>query len=223
MTLFDRNNQDSHIAVNDELHQAEARGTPVGSGGGKRGGEWARRLRGRGSTIAIQNADEQALPIESGYLETHPTSIPHGGRGRDPGGWPKVIPVGVPPSVSGEPRREAVPKEYRIPAIPGNFSSYIAVLGGATGELLAEPISFPARTIQIDNYTSCFIYVYGAERYIPPATIGWQFVLGRGVTTIRCTGAAPPNFAQPAFTAGGVFYVFCFEAALSPNSVGGAA
>jgi hypothetical protein len=50
--------------------------------------------------------------------------------------------------------------------------------------------------------------------------MGWQFILGRGVTTIRVTGAAPPNFVQPAFTAGGVFYVFAYEAGMAQIGVG---
>ena len=122
----------------------------------------------------------------------------------------------------GEAHRQQVPKELRIPQIPGNYASWVAVPGAAAGEVLGEPISFPARTIQIDNYTSCFLYVYGPERYIPPATMGWQFLLGRGITTIRVVAAAPPTFVQPAFTAGGVFYVFAFEAGLAQIGVGAA-
>jgi hypothetical protein len=232
---FDRNNRshlfdpggDQQIAVNDEQGQALARGSQVGdasmSARIKTALSKGARNKGHGTTMSLDNADAVNLPIGTAFLETGPSSVPFGARGRDPGGWPKVIPVGVPPAVSGEPRRTQVPKELRIPAIPGNFSSWVAVPGGSTGELLAEPVSFPARTLQIDNYTSSFIYVYGAERYIPPLTLGWQFVLGRGVTTIRCTGAAPPNVVQPAFVAGGVFYVFAFEAALSPNAIGGPA
>lgn len=220
--LFDPQSEDTEIAVNDEQGQALARGAQVGSG-------WLRvknarsknaRNRGHGTLMSVDNAEGVSLPGNSAWLDTGPSPVPYGARGRDPGGWPKVIPVGVPPAVAGEPHRMQVPKELRIPQIPGNFSSYIAVPGGATGELLAEPISFPARTIQIDNYTTCFIYVSGVERFIPPATMGWQFLLGRGVTTIRCTGAAPPNFVQPAFTAGGVFYVFCYEAPLAQIGVG---
>ena len=234
MPLFDRNNRghlfdpggDQEIAVNDEQGQALARGSQVGdasmSARIKTALSKGARNRGHGTTMSLDNADAVNLPISTAYLTQGPADVPYGARGRDPGGWPKVIPVGVPPAVFGEARRQQVPKELRIPQIPGNFSSYINVPGGAAGELLAEPISFVARTIQIDNYTSCFLYVYGAERFIPPATMGWQFLLGRGVTTIRVTGAAPPTFTQPAFTAGGTFYVFCFEAPLAQIGVGAA-
>jgi hypothetical protein len=215
MALFDRRSQITKIAVNDEQEQAIARGSEVGSGGGKRGGEFAKKLRGRRSEIAVLNAGEQNLPIDTAWVETKPTTIPYGARGRNPGGWPEVIPVGVPPAVAGEPHRLQVPKELRIPAIPGNFASFVAVPGAAAGDLLQEPIGFPCRTLQIDNYTSCFIYVNGVERFIPPLTMGWQFVVGRGFTTIYCRGLAPGLVAQPAFTAGGVFYVFCFEAAIA--------
>src|ERR1700681_3779701 len=167
MPLFDRNNRghlfdpggDQQIAVNDEQGQALARGAQVGGAGlsnriknaMSKGG----RSRGHGTTMSIDNAEAVNLPMNTAFLDTGPSDVPYGARGRDPGGWPKVIPVGVPPAVSGEPRRMQVPKELRIPQIPGNFSSWVAVPGGATGELLAEPVSFPARTIQIDNYTSC--------------------------------------------------------------------
>jgi hypothetical protein len=222
MALFDRRSQTTMIAVNDEQAQAIARGTEVGSGGGKKGGEFARKLRGRRSEIAVENAGEVNLPMNTAWLDTGPTTIPYGARGRNPGGWPEVIPVGVPPAVAGEPHRLAVPKELRIPQIPGNFANFVAVPGGAAGDLLQEPISFPARTIQIDNYTSCFIYVNGVERFIPPLTMGWQFVLGRGITTIYCRGLAPGLITQPAFTAGGVFYVFAYEAALVSTTSGSA-
>jgi hypothetical protein len=226
MPLFDRQSKVRQIPVNDDLSQALARGEQVGSGGGKGGGEWSRKLR-RGpagpSQIAVLNSEERALPIETSELVTAPTSIPYGARGRDPGGWPKVIPVGLPEAIAGEAHRLQVPKELRIPQIPGNFSSWVAVSGAVTSGgtvVLEEPISFPARTLQIDNYTSIFLYLDGAERYIPPATMGWQFLLGRGITTVRVRAIAPPNFVQPAFTAGGVFYVFAFEAALAQIGTG---
>lgn len=225
MPLFDRRSSVRDIPVNDDLGQALARGEQVGSGGGKQGGEWAKKLRrgpGGASQISVQNAQEQALPIDTAFLETKPTTIPYGARGRNPGGWPEVIPVGLPPAVAGEAHRIQIPKELRIPQIPGNYASFVAVAGGATGQLLEEPTSFPVRTIQIDNYTSCFIYVQACDRYIPPLTMGWQFVLGRGVSQVRVVGASPPGIAQPAFTAGGVFYVFCFEAALTPGTPGAA-
>jgi hypothetical protein len=234
MPLFDRNKPshlfdpggDQEIAENDEQGQALARGSPIGGAGLSNRIKNARsrgaRNRGHGTTMSLDNAEGQNLPGNSAWLDTGPSSVPYGARGRDPGGFPKVIPVGVPPAVAGAPHFMGVPKELRIPQIPGNYASFVAVAGGATGELINEPLGFPCRTLQIDNYTSCFIYLAGADRYIPPATMAWQFVLGRGVTTIRCTGAAPPNFVQPAFTAGGVFYVFCFEAALSTIAIGGA-
>lgn len=222
--LFDPSSPDKEIAVNDEQGQALARGSPVGGAGLsnriKRATSRGARNQGHGSTMSLDNAEAVNLPINTAFLDTGPSPVPYGARGRNPGGWPEVIPVGVPPAVAGEFHRMQVPKELRIPQIPGNFSSWINVPGGASGELLAEPISFAARTIQIDNYTSCFLYVYGAERFIPPATMGWQFLLGRGVTTIRVMGAAPPTFVQPAFTAGGTFYVFCFEAGIAQIGVG---
>lgn len=224
--LFDPSSSDTEIAVNDEQGQALARGSQVGGAGLsnriKSATSRGARNRGHGSTMSLDNANAVNLPGNSAWLDTGPSDVPYGARGRNPGGWPEVIPVGVPPAVAGEPHRMQVPKELRIPQIPGNYASWVAVPGAAAGELLAEPISFPARTIQIDNYTSCFIYLAGAERYIPPGTMGWQFLLGRGTTTIRCYGAAPPNFVQPAFTAGGVFYVFAFEAGLAQIGVGAA-
>ena len=76
MPLFDRRSSVRQIPVNDDLSQALARGEQVGSGGGKGGGEFSRKLKhGQGgrSEIAVNNAQEQAIPIDTAYLETKPT------------------------------------------------------------------------------------------------------------------------------------------------------
>jgi hypothetical protein len=215
MALFDRRNQDSQIAEDDEIHQAQARSTPVGSGGGK---EWLSRLRGRGSQIAVNNAEEQNLPIDSAWVETRPTTIPHGGRGRDPGGWPKVIPVGVPPAVSGEPRRLQVPKELRIPALPTNLEQKIAVpvpiAAGSSAvpvDILDEEVAFTIGTLYISNMSTCWIQDGASGMYIPPNTVGWVIPQYRKSSKIHIAAQAPPGHAQPALTSGQCISVIATE------------
>jgi hypothetical protein len=215
MALFDRRNQDSQIAEDDEIHQAQARSTPVGSGGGK---EWLSRLRGRGSQIAVNNAEEQNLPIDSAWVETRPTTIPHGGRGRDPGGWPKVIPVGVPPAVSGEPRRLQVPKELRIPALPTNFYEKVGIVvptsaGGAAVpvDIIDDEVSFPIGSYYIDNYSSVWIYESSTGRWMLPFSVGWVLTGNRKSSKILIRALAPAGYTQPALTSGGTISVLVSE------------
>ncbi len=226
MALFDRRNQDSQIPVDAEEHQAEARGTPVGSGGGKQGGEWARRLRGRGSTIAVRNAGEQNIPIDSAAIETKPTTIPYGARGRNPGGYPKIIPVGVPPSVSGEPRRPHIPKELEIPARPTNSYQKIAVpLPASAGssavpvDILDDELAFPIGTLYVHNMSTCWLYEASTGFYVPPNTVGWCIPQYRKSTKIHIQAAAPPGHAQAALTAGQCMSVIATESvqAFSPG------
>jgi hypothetical protein len=219
MSLFDRNHlypqQSQQIAEDDEIHQAEARSTPVGSGGLK---AFAARVRGQRTTISIENAQEQNIPIDSAWIETRPTTIPHGGRGRDPGGWPKVIPVGVPPAVSGEPRREFVPKELRIPALPTNFYEKVGVVvptsaGGAAVpvDIIDDEVAFPIGSYYIDNYSSVWIYEGSTGHWMAPFTIGWVLTGNRKSTKVWIRALAPAGYTQPALTAGGTISVLVSE------------
>lgn len=226
MALFDRRSQITKIAVNDEQEQAIARGTEVGSGGGKKGGEWARKMRGRRSEIAVNNAGEVNLPMDTAWIETKPTSIPYGARGRNPGGWPEVIPVGVPPAVAGEPRRLAVPKELRIPVLPTNsYQQNTVPVPAAAGasptpvEILLLDVAFPVGTFYIHNYSTVWILENVTQFYVPPNTVGWVIPCYKKSSQINIRAAAPPGHAQPALTAGQVISVIATES-VQPFSPG---
>jgi hypothetical protein len=166
--------------------------------------------------------DNSAEPreLDSSELAKGPTSIPVGARGRSEGGYPRVIPAGEPFVVAGEYHRQELPKQMELPARPMNSAQYLQIPGGATGELLMDGVAFPIRTIQVDNYTSCWLLVSSAERYIPPLTMGWQFPCARASSQIRVVGLSPPGIAQPAFTPLGVFSVFVFEGFMTMQAGG---
>jgi hypothetical protein len=219
MALFDRRSQITKIAVDDEQEQAIARGSDVGSGGGKHG-EFAKKLRGRRSQIAVNNANEVNLPMDTAWIETKPTTIPYGARGRNPGGWPEVIPVGVPPAVAGEPRRLQVPKELRIPELPTNSRQYVGIaLLANTGDILQDDVAFPIGTIYIDNWSSCWVFVDVVGRWIIPDSIGWVIPTYRSSSQIYVRATAPPGYTQPALTAGGSLNVIVTES-VQPFSTG---
>lgn len=219
MPLFDRRSQIRQIAVNDEQQQAITRGSEVGSGGGKHG-EFAKKLRGRRSEIAVNNAGEVNLPIDTAYLETKPTTIPFGARGRNSGGWPEVIPVGVPPAVAGEFHRLQVPKELRIPELPTNSRQYIAVpLLANTGDIIQDDVAFPIGTIYADNFSTCWIFVDIVGRWIMPNSIGWVIPCYRSSTQIYVRAIQPTGYTQPALTAGGCITVIVTES-VQPFSPG---
>lgn len=172
--------------------------------------------------VTEDTSGEQAIPLDTSALTNAPTRELMGPRGRDPGGYPKVIPAGMPPAVFGEPQRLMLPKDMEIPPRPTNYAEFLNILGAASGELLNSYLGFPAGTLQIDNYTSVWVFLDGAKRFIPPLTMAWQFPIFKRVTQVRVIAAAPPGIAQPAFTAGGVVYVFAIEQHL-PITTGGAA
>lgn len=221
MALFDRNNRshlfnpggDQEIAVNDEQGQALARGSQIGDANLsmriKNALSPGARNKGHGTTMTVDNADAQNLPINTAFLNTGPTGIPYGARGRNPGGWPEVIPVGVPPAVFGEARRQQVPKQYRIPELPTNVEQKNAVVVPASAgssatpvDILDEEVAFPIGTLYIDNMSTVWLLEGASGQYIPPNTVGWCLPQYRKSSKIHIQAAAPPGHAQPALTAG---------------------
>jgi hypothetical protein len=225
MALFDRRSQIKQIAVNDEQAQAIARGSDVGSGAGPHGG-FAKKRRGQRSEIAVLNEGEVNLPMDTAWIETRPTTIPYGARGRNPGGWPEVIPVGVPPAVAGEPHRLAVPKELRIPVLPTNsYSQNTVPVPTAAGasiipvEILLLDVAFPIGTFYIHNMSTVWILENVTQFYVPPNTVGWVIPCYKKSSQINIRAAAPPGHAQPALTAGQVISVIATES-VQPFSPG---
>jgi hypothetical protein len=238
MALFDRNNRshlfdpggDQQIAVNDEQGQALARGSQVGGAGLSNRIKNARsrgaRNRGHGTTMSIDNAEAVNLPGNTAWLDTGPSDVPYGARGRDPGGFPKVIPVGVPPAVAGAPHFMEIPKELRIPALPTNLYQKNAVpvpaaAGSSTTpvDILDEECAFPIGTLYIHNMSTCWLLEGSSGMYIPPNTVGWVIPAYRKSSKIHVQAAAPPGHAQPALTAGQCISVVVTESvqAFSPG------
>ena len=220
MALFDRNNRshlfqpggDQEIAVNDEQGQALARSSPIGGAGlsnkMKSAVSKGARQRGHGTTMVIDNAQAVNLPGNSAWLDTGPSDVPYGARGRDPGGFPKVIPVGVPPAVAGAPHFMEVPKELRIPVMPTNSAQKNAVpvptaAGASTTpvDILDEELSFPIGTLYVDNMSTCWVLEAASGFYVPPNTVGWVLPQYRKSSKMHLQAAAPPGHAQPALTA----------------------
>lgn len=218
---FDRNNRshlfdpggDQEIAVNDEEGQALARGSQVGDANLTQRIKTAlskgARNKGHGTTMSLDNAEAVNLPMNTAFLDTGPSPVPYGARGRDPGGWPKVIPVGVPPAVSGEPRRLQVPKELRIPTLPTNSEQKNAIVvptaAGSSAtpvDILDEEVAFPIGTLYVDNMSTVWLLEAASGRYIPPNTVGWCLPQYRKSSKIHIQAAAPPGHAQPALTSG---------------------
>lgn len=232
MPLFDRNNRshlfdpggDQEIAVNDEQGQALARGSQIGDANLtariRHAFSPGARNKGHGTTMSVDNAEAVNLPISTAFLNTGPSDVPYGARGRDPGGWPKVIPIGVPPAVSGEPRRMQVPKELRIPTLPFNYYQRVAVpVLANTGDVIDEECAFPIGTLYIDNYSSSWLYADGAAHWIPPLTMGWVLPCYRKPTKMHLSAQAPGPYTQPTFVAGGTCTVIGIEtvASFSPG------
>lgn len=163
----------------------------------------------------VDTSDEQAIPLDTSALTSRPTRLPVGARGRDPSGYPKVIPAGMPPAVFGEPERLMLPKGLEVPPRPTNYKEFLNIAGAASGDLINEYIGFPAGTIQIDNYTTVWLLLDGVKKFIPPLTMGWQFPVYHRVTNLRIVATPPGGQTQPAFSAGGVVYAFAIESRLS--------
>jgi hypothetical protein len=184
-----------------------------------------RRTRPRLNQVQTVDTSAEPRELDSSEVTATPTNIPFGARGRDPGGYPRIIPAGQPFGEAGEPHRQELPKSMELPARPFNSAQYLSVSGvaDADGQLLNDGLAFPIRTIMIDNFTTIWLYVSGAERFIPPLTMGWQFVVARASTQLRVTAVAPGGITQPSLTAGGVFSVFAFEDMMVGTASGSAA
>lgn len=166
--------------------------------------------------VTDDTGDEQAIPLDTAFLTDRPSRILSGPRGRDPGGYPKVIPAGMPPAAFGEPKRLMLPKDMEIPPRPSEYKEFLNIAGAFSGELINEYIGFPAGTIQLDNYTTCWVLLDAAKKFIPPLTMGWQIPIWKKVTSLRLVASPPGGQTQPSFSAGGVVYAFAIEARLAP-------
>ena len=146
--------------------------------------------------------------------------FPMGPRGRDAGGFPTVIPVGVPPAVAGS-RHAEVPKDLRFPRIPPEIQHFPGVaIPAATGDIIAEGLGFPMHTLWIDNFSSVWLHVEAGNHYVPPWSIGWVLALSRGSTTFEVRADAPPGITQPSLTAGGFFSAIASEDDRIPQAPG---
>lgn len=160
----------------------------------------------------MDTGEEIAIPLDTAYAPTRPTRIMTGPRGRDPGGYPKVIPAGLPPAVFGEFRRVELGKDLEVPKRPFNTSEHIAVpVTANTGDIIDLDVSFPVRTLMIDNYSHVWIYVDGCQRWLPPLTCGWCIPIWRAQSKIHISANAPGGHAQIAVTAGDVINVIAVE------------
>lgn len=154
----------------------------------------------------------QAIPIETARIVRGRPRVLVGPRGRDPGGYPKLIPVGVPPAVSGEPKRIEVPKDMEIPPRPPRYDQEIAIsITANSGDIIDKEVAFPVRSIQLDNYSHVWLYVDGIQRWIPPGTIGWCFPVLRAQSKIHIAASAPPNATQGAAATGDFLNVLVSE------------
>ena len=166
------------------------------------------------ATGPFAGPEGQVAPIETAYAPVgRPGSIT-GPRGRDPGGYPKTLPAGMPPAVFGEFRRNELPKDLEIPARPMNTASFIARAALATGDIIDEEVSFPVRTLMVDNYSAVWIYVDGVQRWLTPHSAGWCLPMLRAQSKVHISGSAPGGHTQPSVTAGDVINVWAYEALL---------
>jgi hypothetical protein len=154
-------------------------------------------------------------PLEAGEHDAvstiRPGPFPMGPRGRDAGGFPTIIPVGVPPAVAGS-RHAEVPKDLRFPRIPPEVQHWPSIpIAANTGDIISEGTGFPVHTIWVNNYSSVWVYVDSGNVWLPPWYIGAILALSRAATTLRLTAAAPAGFTQPSLTTGGFLSVIASE------------
>lgn len=160
----------------------------------------------------LDNSENQIIPIDPSYAPIIPTRSLMGARGRDPSGYPKVIPAGMPPAQFGEFHREGVPKALEIPPRPPNSAELIAISVTAnTGDIIEKELGFPVRTIMIDNYSHIWVYIDGLQRWVAPITMGWCFPVYRAQTKVRLVASCPTGHTQTAVTAGDIVNVIATE------------
>lgn len=76
----------------------------------------------------------------------------------------------------------------------------------AVGTEIHEQTQFPVRSIVVDNYSSQFVYVAEAGRFVPPYTFG-AVLPANGQEQVNVTWQAPGAWAEPAAKGQGVWVV----------------
>lgn len=132
-----------------------------------------------------------------------------GGRGRDGEGNPVAIPAGQSGAMVVQ---DNLAKADEFPKRPPKAINRITLTPTAnSGELLDEEQGMPIRGLLIDNYTSCWVYVSGIDRFFPPMTVGIAAPVWVASTKLRVLMSAPGGTSQPALTAGGVVLLTAVE------------
>lgn len=151
---------------------------------------------------------EGTAPVDGDDDTAHVSQ--YGGRGRDAQGRPVAIPAGrgpAPPNV-----QDPIEKDQELPRRPPKNAKYVNVqLNTNTGEKMDDDLGFPCRGLIVDNYSSVWIFVSGADVYIPPFSVRWHLPIYQASSSLRVLASAPQGYTQPALTAGGTFSIVAVE------------
>jgi hypothetical protein len=142
----------------------------------------------------VANADENAV-LQDARREVTPSGFA-GGRGRDESGQPAIIPTGAPPVQTPMTAFASLPKDATM--TPGQFERYTLTFSTNSGRVNTGNAAFPIHTIQVDNYTSIYVFLPIVQRWIPPYTFGVQMPVIAGTGIIEAIAEPPPGTTQPA-------------------------
>lgn len=132
-----------------------------------------------------------------------------------PGGEGEIVQTGVATSYGGpglalQTKRL---KQSEHNHVPCNFYEYPEIAITANNGVVKDvEAGFPIHSMIIDNYSNIWLYVDGAQRYIPPGVVGTVLSVFAAPTKLRITAAAPPGVTQPDLsTPAGVISVQLYE------------
>jgi hypothetical protein len=93
--------------------------------------------------------------------------------------------VRVPPQL---PRPEQHPR-------PAEFEArgYEAFFTAGNVGLPSHQLNFIAKSVQVDNYSNQWQFLPSVRRWVPPASVGWIFVIVPGAITAQIVAASPPG------------------------------
>lgn len=95
--------------------------------------------------------------------------------------------VRVPPQL---PRPEAHPRQSEFEA--RGYEAFFSV--GNVG-LPSRQLNFIAKSVQVDNYSNQWQFLPSCRKWVPPATVGWIYVLIPGVLVAQIVVSAPGGHA----------------------------
>ena len=97
-----------------------------------------------------------------------------------------------------EPLDNYVRLPKNITHTPPQFERYLLTFATNSGRQSTSNCAFPIKGIQLDNYTSVWVFLPAIQRWIPPYTIFASFPVISSPNVIEAIVEAPPSVTQPA-------------------------